>query len=59
MKADISERVGTLEDEVRAMESMVDAQTRRLWGEIQNLQAEVKELRKHNGNRATKSAREW
>jgi len=45
MKADLSERVGTLEDEAQAMDSALDARTRRLWAEIVKLQAEVKELR--------------
>ena len=45
MKADLSERVATLEDEVKLQDSALDARTRRLWAEIVKLQAEVKELR--------------
>ena len=57
MKADLLERVQNLEDEVQAMDSMIDARTRKLWGEIVKLQAEVKELRERTEPAAT-SARE-
>jgi len=50
MKADIHERVQVLEDEVHGLDSMIDARTRKLWGEIQKLRAEVKELRDMNNN---------
>ncbi|MDO9582660.1 MAG: hypothetical protein Q7J24_06065 [Desulfomicrobium sp.] len=48
MKADIYERIQNLEDEVRLQDSTLDARTRKLWGEIQKLQTEVKELRDMN-----------
>jgi uncharacterized coiled-coil protein SlyX len=57
MKADISERVQNLEDEVRLQDSTLDARTRTLWSEIQKLQAEVKELRERT-EPATTSAKE-
>ena len=44
-KPDIYERVQVLEDEVKLQDSALDARTRRLWAEIQSLQAEVKALR--------------
>ena len=42
---DIHERVGTLEDEVAGLESMLDARTRTLWQAIQKIQAEVEAYR--------------
>lgn len=42
---DIHERVGTLEDEVAGLESMIDARTRTLWAEVQKLQAIIEELK--------------
>jgi len=48
MKADLLERMQILEDEVRVLDSAIDARTRKLWSEIQKLQAEVKELRDMN-----------
>lgn len=48
MKADISERLQNLEDEVQVLDSAIDARTRKLWGEIQKLQTEIKELRDMN-----------
>ncbi len=42
---DIHERIATAEDEIKGLESMIDARTRKLWAEIQKLQAEVLELR--------------
>lgn len=45
MKADISERVATLEDEVQAMDSMIDARTRRLWQEVETLKDTLEAFR--------------
>jgi regulator of replication initiation timing len=56
-KPDIYERVQVLEDEVKLQDSTLDARTRKLWGEIQKLQAEVKELRERTAPAAT-SAKE-
>lgn len=42
---DIHERVGTLEDEVAGLESMIDARTRTLWAEVQKLQGIIEELK--------------
>jgi len=44
-KPDLYERLSTAEDEIKGLESMIDARTRKLWSEIQKLQAEVLELR--------------
>lgn len=41
----LPERIETLEHEVRGLESTIDAQTRRLWTRIEELQAEVMRLR--------------
>ena len=57
MKADISERLQNLEDEVQVLDSAIDARTRKLWGEIQKLQTEIKELRERTEPAAT-SAKE-
>ena len=45
MKVDLSERVGTLEDEVQALDSRIDSRTRLLWQAIQKIQAELEELK--------------
>jgi len=42
---DIYERVGTLEDELQALDSALDSRTRILWAEIQKLQAIIEELK--------------
>lgn len=48
-RLDLQERVQTLEDEVSGLDSMLDVRTRKLWAEIQKLQAEVRELQKRSG----------
>jgi len=57
MKGDIHERMVRIEDEVQALDSQLDARTRKLWGEIQKLQTEIKELRERTEPAAT-SAKE-
>lgn len=57
MKADISQRVQVLEDEVHGFDSMIDARTRKLWSEIVKLQTEIKELQERTEPTAT-SAKE-
>lgn len=42
---DIHERVGTLEDELAGLESMIDARTRTLWQAIQKIQAELEQFK--------------
>lgn len=44
-KPDIYERVGTLEDEVQALDSQIDSRTRLLWAEVSKLRAIVEELK--------------
>jgi len=39
------ERLDRVEDEVAALESMVDARTRTLWQAIQKIQAELAEVK--------------
>ncbi|SFK54872.1 hypothetical protein SAMN04488082_1373 [Desulfomicrobium apsheronum] len=45
MKADTSERLDNLEDEVRVLDSAIDARTRELWTEITKLRAIIEELK--------------
>ena len=63
-RPDLQERVQTLEDEVAALESMLDARTRTLWREVEKLQAGVKDLQErlqvqvpHNKNSAESARR--
>lgn len=42
---DIHERVGTLEDEVQALDSRIDSRTRLLWAEVSKLKAIITELK--------------
>ncbi|NLW81405.1 MAG: hypothetical protein GXY42_06995 [Desulfovibrionales bacterium] len=42
---DIYERVGTLEDELQALDSRIDSRTRLLWAEVQKLQGIIEELK--------------
>lgn len=63
-RPDLQERVQTLEDEVAALESMLDARTRTLWREVEKLQAGVKDLQErlqvqapHNPIDSAESAR--
>lgn len=42
----LPERLAILEDEVQAMDSRVDARTRRIWQELELLRAEIGEFRK-------------
>jgi|GEM_PF-3480038 phage host-nuclease inhibitor protein Gam len=46
----IPERLKVLEDEVAGLESMIDARTRRLWLEIEQLRVEIKEWCKEIAN---------
>ena len=39
------ERLDRIEDEVAALESMIDARTRTLWQAIQKIQAELEQLK--------------
>ena len=57
MKGDIHEHLDRIEDEVQALDSQLDARTRKLWGEIQKLLTEIKELRERTEPAAT-SAKE-
>lgn len=41
----LPERLDAIEDEVAGLESMIDARTRKLWSEIQKLQAIIEELK--------------
>lgn len=41
----VPERLDRVEDEVAALESMIDARTRKLWQEIEKLRIEVAELK--------------
>lgn len=42
---DLHERVGTLEDEVQALDSALDSRTRILWAEVSKLKAELAEVK--------------
>ena len=41
----LPERLDNLEDELAALDSQVDARTRRLWAEIEGLKIQVADLR--------------
>ena len=60
----LPERLDRVEDEVAALESMLDARTRTLWREVEKLQAGVKDLQErlqvqapHNKNSAESARR--
>lgn len=60
----LPERLDRIEDEVAALESMLDARTRTLWREVEKLQAGVKDLQErlqvqapHNKNSAESARR--
>ncbi len=45
-RPELQERVQVLEDEVQAMDSMIDSRTRALWAEIVKLRGELGDMRK-------------
>ena len=50
------ERVDTLEDEVKGLDSMIDSRTRKLWAEIVKLQQELESLKSAVTRRQTHEA---